>query len=89
MFLCVCVCVRLKGGGLFVCSSISCESQRREKQTDSGVSGASQSLSAELINRMRVRACVSLVCVCVCIAGGVTVPISRFDVLQNRREALL
>lgn len=72
-----------------MCSSIYCESQHREKQTDSGVSGASQSLSAELINRMRVRACVSLVCVCVCIAGGVTVPISRFDVLQNRREALL
>lgn len=31
------------------------------RSTDSGVSGASQPLSAELINRLRLRACV---CVC-------------------------
>lgn len=87
--LCVCVCVRLcvclclmgEESCMDVCLRVHLSIVNRG--TDSGVSGASQPLSAELINRLRSRTCV---CVWVC----VTVPHLCLDVfvLRTGRECL-
>ena len=66
----VCVCVCGKRGEVFVCPSIYCESRHRQRRLWS----RPVSLSAELINRLRLRTCVFMcvgVCVSVCTCVGV------------------